>query len=160
MSDNNSRKHWPNEIAWYEQIIQALNRLIRSTTALVLSIIALFIILIWGYGRCNEVVDPEPTPVFSNNVDIEKLYSYLSCIDNGLMDMEASTNDESLKIAIENFRQYKEAAIDIAAFQKYEEPKEDLSKLESEKLRAYIATIKKDLQTNGEKFSIQLPDCK
>jgi len=158
MSENRPKPSLHEKITWYNQIINSLNGLLGSTTRFIIAIIILLSIFIGIYHYFNG--DPIPPKPPQPNPDIKQLYSYLSCLDEGLMTMESNTQDENLKIRIKNFKEYKQTAVDLPAFQMYENSKEVLNKHEKEKLNSYIMTIKNDLESNAKKFSIQLPDCK
>jgi len=159
MSDKNQKHSLRDKFSLYQQLIHALNGLVSTTTRLIISLIVLMLIFAGVYRSCRNEYEIHP-PLLTPNPDIQELYSYLSCIDEGLISIESTTTDESLKIAIKNFKEYKQVAIDMPAFKKYENSKEALNKKEKAKLKSYILTIKDDLESNAKNFSIQLPDCK
>lgn len=139
----------------------AWERIIRTIRKLAVELLILLVVLLAaGSYLCNKKTKEKIVTGKIANEDIKKLHEYLNDINKCLLSMQENESDEAKKIAIKNFLEYKQSAIDVFAFKKYPDLNEKLDKSEKQALSAYVEDIKKDLNQNAAEFSLDLSQCK
>lgn len=165
MADDNKKPSMKEKLGPISETIKAVadffkvsESAVRAFLGLATAILALLSIMIFVFRYCTATPDPIKPP--QENEDIKSLHEYLACVDQGLNEMENNAKADSTRINVQNLRLYKQTAIDLAANQMYPDDTEKLNSKDLGKLKDYRKELEQKLETQAQKFSIQLPDCK